>query len=213
MKNNKKYDLYFNAYYNCLMAYSEVYKADPKVNIKPWIKKLVTYAVKAVNNKEDEDSGYIERDQVESDFEFAELIKSMMATLTPKEFMQLFPIAKEYNGHKYEFKDYWYTINYLKQYDMDKPIGEDKITKFLWEYHNWELTDFNIELMEYISKIQQLDGGPSLASEFADIMGLKTYKVYTDEKGGKFLFDNETGKTMKLIKKRPRYLKLINNVS
>ncbi|WML35664.1 hypothetical protein [Clostridium sp. OS1-26] len=206
-KNNAcKHDLYFKAYYNTLKEYSKLYDENSDQDWRAIIKKLIVYGVKAINTKEEPE--YIDLETAEYDFQFASVIKNLMSTLTPKEFLQLYPMTKEYKGHKYGMKDYFYTKNYVKSLDQDKPIGEE-ILNFIWEYHNWELTDFNVEVMEYISRIRRLEGQTSLGEEFANKMGLKIYTVHTDQDGTKFIIDNETGKTMKLSDPKVKHLKLM----
>lgn len=200
------HDIYFNAYYNNLIEYGRLYNEDKDQDFKPIFKKLIVYGVKVVNTKEDPE--YIDRETVENDFQFASVIKDLMATLTPKEFMELYPIAKEYNGHKYRMKDYFYTRDYINTLDQDKPIG-DEILSFIWEYHNWELTEFNIKIMEYISSLRRLDGQPSLAEEFANEIGVKSYLMYKDEKGREFLVDKNTGKTIRIKNHKAKHLKVI----
>ncbi|WAM35598.1 hypothetical protein OTK01_001948 [Caldicellulosiruptor acetigenus] len=39
-------------------------------------------------------------------------------------------------------------------------------------------------------------------------LGLKTYRLYQDSQGKKFLFDEETGKTIR-VKERPKHLRII----
>lgn len=201
-----KHELYFQAYCNTLKIYSEVYDKNPSCDFKPIIKKLIVYGVKVVNAKLDLEC--VTKEEAEKEFEFACIIKQLMGSLTPKEFMNLFPIAKDYKGHKYSVKDYFYTKNYINTLNQDKPIG-DEMLHFLWDYHNWEITDFAINTMEYISNLRRLEGQPSLMEEFADTVGIKTYTMHTDDKGNQFLFDKESGKTTKLTKPKPRYLKLL----
>lgn len=205
-KNADKHDLYFKAYYNVLKEYSKLHDENPDQDFKPIIKRLIIYGVKVVNTKREPE--YIDMETAESDFEFVDIIKSLMAMLTPKEFMQLYPIAKEYNGHKYGVKDYFYTRNYIKTLDQDKPIG-DEILNFIWEYHNWELTKFNVEIMECISRIRRLDGEPSLMEEWAKMNGIRTYTMHTDQNGTQFMVDNKIGKTAKLSKPKVKYLKVV----
>jgi hypothetical protein len=193
------YELYEKAYINTLKAYQENLS-----DITETVKKAVFYGVKMVNTKELDD--VIIREEAEYDFAFANLVISMMATLTPKEFMNIFPIEKEYDGHKWGMKDYFYTMEYIKTLDLDKPIGE-KIFDFLWEYMNEDITRFMIKLLQFTSRLRQLEGKPTLVEEFADMMGIKTYKLFRDEKGREFLLDSETGKTMRV--KPKRRLKLI----
>lgn len=201
-----EHDLYFNAYINTLKEYGKAHEENPEQDFKAIFKKLIVYGVKVVNTKEDPE--YIDKETAENDFQFASVIKDLMATLTPKEFMELYPIAKEYNGHKYSMKDYFYTRDYINTLDQDKPIG-DEILNFIWEYHNWELTDFNVEIMGYISRLRRLEGQPSLMEEFADTVGLKTYSMHTDQNGTQFMLDNETRKPIKVSKPKAKHLKVI----
>lgn len=202
MKTANKHDLYANAFYNTLHSYID----DQEQDVKPFIKKMIVYGVKAVNSKKE--SGVITQEEAELDFQYAEIIKSFMGSMTPEEFVNIFPIRKDYRGHKYECKDYFYTRDYIKGLDQDKPIGEE-ITMFLWEYTNWEINVFTVNCMGYLSNLRRLAGQSSLMEEWAGIMGVKTYTMHTDPKGKQFLFDKMTGKTTKVRKVRPRYLKAI----
>lgn len=201
-----KYKLYMKAFCNTLKQYKEAEKENLELDLKPFIKKLITYGVKCVNTKER--PKYIEIEEAESDFEFADVVMTMIANLTPKEFMELFPIAKDYNGHKYEIKDYFYTRDYIKTLDKDKSIGGE-VFDFIWEYHNWEITRFYVEFTGYMSRLRRLEGQPSLFEEFVANEGLKTYTMHTDHNGTKFMIDSENGKTVKLNKNRPCYLKIL----
>lgn len=201
-KNPEKHYLYLKAFRNTAKAYSENQQQDPG----PFIKKLIVYGIKAVNTKPEPQ--IITYDEAVNNFQFANVILSLIGTLTPSEFVNLFPIEKEYKGHKWQMKDYFYTRDYIKSLDPLKPIGEDAL-KFIWEYTNWEITEFNVEIMGYMSSLRRLEGQPSLMEEWADMNGLKTYTMHTDQQGREFLFDGETGKTIRLKKKPPRYLKVI----
>lgn len=202
LKATNKHDLYMKAFSNTLHAYM----ADQEQDVKPFIKKMIVYGVKAVNTKKESEA--ITQEDAERDFQYVEIIKSFMGSLTPGEFENLFPIKKDYKGHKYECKDYFYTRDYIENLDQDKPIGEE-ITMFLWEYTNLEISMFTVNCMSYMSSLRKLAGEPSLMEEWAGIMGVKTYTMHTDPKGKQFLFDKETGKTTSVKKARPRYLKLI----
>lgn len=195
-----------NGYINTLQEYKNAYEQNPTLDIKPFIKKLIVYGLKAVNaNRKTE---YATREDAESAFQFAELIKSFMSLLTPKEFINIFPINKDFKGHKWQAKDYFYTRNYIETLEQSKPIGE-KITDFLWEYTNIETETFLARLFSIADDIRHFDGYPGMMEEFLNDNGVKTYTMHTDNKGNGFLFDNETGKTMKVKKPKPRYLKVV----
>ena len=53
----------------------------------------------------------------------------------------------------------FYTKEYIDSLEVDKPIGaEDKVLEFLWEYHNWDITEFVVESMSCISDYNRLQG-------------------------------------------------------
>jgi hypothetical protein len=142
-----------------------------------------------------------------SRYEVMQFIKACVAMLTLKEFMNLYPPGKDFKSGRYGFKDYFYTMNYVKGLKMNDPIGEG-VLELLWEYHNWELTRFNIEVMETVSDLERLAGRKSLGEQFADIMGLDTCTMHTGPGGKQFLID-KNGRTKRLKKARPRHLKVI----
>lgn len=199
MEAQNKADLYFNAYYNTLLKYKQAFDENPNQDFKPFYKKIIVYAIKYIITKEEPQ--YVTLEDANNDFMFADIITKFIGQLTPREFMQLYPIDKEYKGHKYGYKDYFHTKYFLESIDLDKPIGSDAV-EFLWEYNNREIFEFNIKIMEYLSRLRRLQGKPSLSEEFAEIMGLETYRLYKDNKGNEFLVDKK-GKSYKIKKKYP----------
>lgn len=131
-----------------------------------------------------------------------------MMKLTPKEFVNLFPIKKEYNHGNEEicWKDYFYTANKIKEYDMDSPIDE-KFEDFIWDYTNDTICKFMVETLCTASKLRQLQGQPSIAEEWAEENDISTYTV--NEKDG-YILDNQTHKSAPIKKTIPSYLKLVN---
>lgn len=204
-KSQGKYSLYLMAFQNTARAYSE----DQGQDVKPYIIKLIVYGVKAVNTKPAVE--FITREEALNEFQFISVIMDLIGTLTPADFMSIFPIEKEYQGHRWGTKDYFYTRDYINTLERDKPIGEatDSL-EFMWKYSNWEIRCFNVAAMCNLSKLRQMQGHPSLAQEWAEMNGLKTYTMYADQKGRKFLFDKNTGKTVKTKKIMPRYLRVVH---
>ncbi|AFK86969.1 MULTISPECIES: hypothetical protein [Thermoanaerobacterium] len=188
---NASFAIYKKAYVNTLKAY------QIGQDTLPIIKKAIFYGVKMINTMKDEIIG----EDLICNFKLINSIIDMMSTITPKEFINIFPIKKDYKGYKFDTKDYFYTIDYLKTLDLDTSIG-DKILDFLWEYVNDDIHEFVVKMLLTMSHLRQMEGQPSIAEEFANMMGIKTYKVYTDNKGKKFLYDSETGKTMPIKDKK-----------
>nr|DAM27373.1 MAG TPA: hypothetical protein [Caudoviricetes sp.] len=172
------------------------------------IKKLVFYGVRYVNIKRGHDTSALE--EAEGFYEFITAISNFIGHLTPNEFMNIFPVSKEYDGHKYECKDYYYTMEYLDTLEMDKQIKEQSIDNgsiigFLWEYHNWEVRRFTVALTASLSRLQRFQGQSTITDNLFDMLGLETHTLY-ENNGKQFLMDSK-GKTTALNKPLPRYLR------
>lgn len=196
-----KHQLYQNAFI------SNIKQIDLDNPDRDTLKKLIFYGVKMINAKmETQTTTY---DETILAFQFTESVQGMMGTLTPAEFVNIFPVAKEYDGRKYGTKDYFYTMNHMKSLP-DRPIGDIKsVMKFLWEYHNWEINRFSVNVFSCMDNLRKMEGHPSIMEEWASKNGMKTYTMHTDSSGKRFLLDNETGKSFKVKKAMPRYLRLV----
>lgn len=198
----KRIALYSKAFARVIKEYED----NQERGIQPFIKRLVFYCIKSMVSQPVSNSSTLE--EAENDFQLACIVKDLIGLLTPAEFMNIFPIMKEYKGHKWHMKDYFYTRDYIRSLDADKPIGENSL-EFLWEYHNREISMLNVVIMEYMSRLRQFQGQKSLAMEWAEMNGLNTYTQFTDQKGREYLVDSKSGKTRRLKRKPPRYLKVV----
>jgi len=201
MKMNLKHEVYERAYNRLLKKYA----VDSGMDAKVTMKKLLFLGVKKLIARPERES--FTREEAESDFSEAQIIMAYMRLLTPKEFMQLFPVEKDFKGHKWHFKDYFYTQDYIRKLPQGEPIG-DEVLHFMWEYTNWDITEFNVYVMGCISNLRRLEGKTSLAEEWANINGLKTYTMHKDSKGREFLFDKETGKTTR-VRRKVKHIKVV----
>lgn len=134
-------------------------------------------------------------------------LTDMMAVLTPTEFMQLFPIPKEYDGNKYGMKDYFSTIEYVKGFPQDEPIGEENILDFLMGYYNPDILKFEVGMLSIISGIRRMDGQMGIMEEFAAENGIPAYSFY--EKEG-IMVNRQTGEVTKVRKPKMRIPKYMN---
>lgn len=92
-------------------------------------------------------------------FTMTEYVKGCMSMLTPKEFMQLFPITKTYNGAKNECKDYFSTMEFIHTLEQDEPIGDRKaLESFLWGYWNWDINLFVAETYSLLTNLMNMRG-------------------------------------------------------
>lgn len=134
---------------------------------------------------------------------------SFMGELYPAEFERIFPIEKDFDGHKYECKDYFYTKKILNSMPQDKPIGEDNITRLLWDYQNPFTRELLVSYLHVIDDLRSLQGKPSMMEEFAQQNGIRTYTKFTSPNGREYMRDNDTGKTFRVRKPRPEHLRIV----
>lgn len=193
-----KYSLYLKAFRNVLYKHIESSKDMDS------IKQIVFYGVKMFNDS----PKAMSYGEAFYNFQLASYIQKLTSLLTPKDFMNIFPIEKDFKGYKCETKDYFYTMDYINKLDQDKPIGEE-ITEFFWEYQNWEITLFNVHILNLMSDVRRYEGKTSLAEEWSVMNGIQTYTLHKDNKGIEFLIDKE-GKATRVQKPKPKHLKLVN---
>ena len=136
-------------------------------------------------------------------------ITDMMAGLTPTEFMRVFPIPKEYDGDKYGMKDYFSTMEYVKGFPQDEPIGKGEILGFLMRYYNLDILKFNVRMVSVISDIWEMEGQMSIAEEFAAENGIAAYSFYKKEG---IMVNRQTGEVTKIHKPKmriPKYMRVM----
>ncbi|MBE7097323.1 hypothetical protein [Bacillus cereus] len=198
---------YFEIYLRMFMKAVQELKDQKEIMksvSKDVYKKAIFTGVRFINNVSNDlkDHKY-----VEAKFDLIVYVKELIGCLTPKEFMSIFPIAKEYKGVKHGTKDYFSTMKSIGEMGLDTQIG-DNVSEFLWNYHNWEdVTKFVVGSMEVVSVLRQAEGKKSLAEEFFEDAGIDTYTMHTDLQGKQKLTNNRTGEMQEVRKPRPRYLK------
>lgn len=182
---------------------TEKYK---KTQSKDDLKKLIFYGVMAISKtikfKNDDSRFRIMR------FDFISLINLYIGKLTPTEFMQMFPIKKDYDGKRWEVKDYFYTMEEINKMVKDEPIG-DKVEEFLYDYHNDTIRYYSVEFMSSISDMRILKGEKGIFEEWAEDNGISISTMHKTAKGKEFMIDGKTGKSFKVKKVHPRYLKIV----
>ncbi len=172
------------------------------------LKRAVFYAVKyfsleRIDRRHSTEPRTLE--QVNTDFNFLECVKILMGQLTPRELMSMFPIEKEYDGEKWGCKDYFFTVEKLKDFDLDKPLGEEGLEDFLWCYWNDDLFAFDAVAFSIISNKYKAQTGRGIMEKWCEDQGIGTYTM-NQELG--IIKDNQTGEIHKLSKK-PSHLKIV----
>ena len=108
---------------------------------------------------------------------FAELIFAKIKTLTPRELMQHFPVKKEFDGNRYGCKDYFYTMQAVNEYGLDRRI-EDAFD-FLWDYQNDDLQEFLVCYMIVVGKKYQAKTGSNMCLNGMEQANIP-YEAYAD---------------------------------
>ena len=137
-------------------------------------------------------------EESQATFNLIDAIFTVMGYIKLKNLVITFPITKDFDGHKWECKDYFYTMDVLSKMDWDKPIGRDNISDLLWDYQNDDLREVCVEFTCAMSAIYRSQTGKGIAEEWCDEIGIPTYAV--DNTNG-IMRDNQTGKVTKIKKK------------
>ena len=109
--------------------------------------------------------------EIENRYKEIKMVLDAIGRLTPQKLLQLYPVTKEYDGERWDCKDYFYTMDKLKQWPPDKPIGTaQEVACLLWDYQN---TDLEIMLLQWLNAVDDLKiycnkNGPS--DRFHDLM-------------------------------------------
>lgn len=128
-------------------------------------------------------------------FNLIDAIFTVMGYIKLKNLVITFPITKDFDGAKWECKDYFYTMDVLSKMDWDKPVGRDNISDLLWDYQNDDLREAYVEFTCSMSAIYRSQTGKGIAEQFCNDMGIPTYTI-NKETG--VVMDNQTGQTTKL---------------
>lgn len=87
-----------------------------------------------------------------------ENILHLLEGLTPKQVNELFPIEKEYNGHVFEVKDYYYCIQEANKIGLDKIMTSNDVKKYVMKCNtNIFINLVGVGLMSLVSDYNNWD--------------------------------------------------------
>jgi hypothetical protein len=195
------FSIFHRMFVNSVIQANKTLEDKSEINFND-TKKIIFAGVKMINSNEDKSFTY---EQLIERFDLISTLNGFISYVTPKQFETIFPIAKEYDGSLYGTKDYFYTRKYIESRGENNLIGEN-VMEFLWDYQNWDINIFVVNSMTVISDLRRAEGGKGLMEEFAENNGLTTYTLHEISNGKKVLTNNDTGETIQIKKKRPRYL-------
>lgn len=166
---------------------------------------IVFLNVKTFSNIPDATIGKLDRkmakDLLREYFKTVDLV----SLLTPRQFIQTFPVAKDYDSDRWQTKDYFFTMEEVEKIGMDNVIGEERAYPFLMEYWSRDIINFIISGMEITDRIMELDGLPSMMEQFLADQGIYGHTYYEEEG---IMVDHD-GKVMKVQKPKRRVPKYI----
>ena len=138
-----------------------------------------------------------------------ETLTELIAQLTPRELLQIFPVEKTYDGERWEAKDYFFTMDVLRRHGLDKPLGKN-VLDVLWDYTNTHVRLFNVAMLNAVDALRRMEGQETLMQEWAASNGekLTTYTMRRDSKGRRWMINNETGERQRVKARRPRWARV-----
>lgn len=147
-------------------------------------------------------------------FKGISIFVDMLSLMTPAELLQTFPVTKTYNGAKYQCKDYFSSMDSLKGLDMNKQFNKQGVNmmKTLCDYQNTWIDDIVVSSMLLVDRIRIAEGKDDLFTAFCKAQGKeppRTLKMCKSPDGKQYMMD-ENGKTLKVHKPKPRYLRLVS---
>ena len=194
-----RYALYLNAFHRELKAAIALGDNEKRAG------KLALYGMRMLRHEKASEEKTLE--WLIDQFGSYQYIMNCMSLLTPKQFLEIFPVTKEYRGARHGWKDYFSVMEDMKEYDFDAPIGEP-VSGFLWDCLNGEISLFLSEMLCIISDIRRAYGEKGLLEEF---FGTPAYYERTDPVTGQtYMQNNATGETFPVKKSIPRYLRPVD---
>ena len=186
-------------------AYNRIYLSNRTSNLQKCIWGGVKYFSRFKYNIDD----YEELIKAFMNYEY---IKDVMRLITFKQFINLFPIEKSFDGYKWECKDYWSTMDYLKDFDLNDFIGEN-VDELLSNYYNSDIINFCVMQMLVYDRIARMQGNLGLMEQFLNEVDPEcNVHMYTYHEKEGYMYDTNTGKTFKVSKpKKKTHLKLVKD--
>ena len=143
---------------------------------------------------------------IEAGFDTLEFVSHVLRYFTPNEFMQMFPVEKDYDGHRYDVKDYFTTMETVRGIGIHNRIG-DRVEDFLFDYCNDDIDEYMVTWMTIVNRMHQLNGGRDMLIEFMEEQGMHP-QTFHEEDG--YLINDETGEKYEIKKPTQKVKKLFS---
>lgn len=140
-------------------------------------------------------------------------LETLMSLMTPEEIIRTFPITKTYDGNRWQCADYFSSLNLFADISMNLSLFIQGKQPFdiLFGYQNPHICMFFTGMMGTVDKVRMANGEDDMLTAFFKEQGIKPPHKMTMHKDadGKQYMMNEDGKTFKVHKPKPRYLKVV----
>ena len=172
-------------------------------------KQLIYYYVKEIPLRYNESGPIMDRKTLDDLYTTIEYTDHLIGHITPRDLTQIYPIEKSYDGNKYGTVDYFSTMEKLEEFGMDEPITQDRVIDVLFGYDNKHICEYVCTMLSVISGLRRCEGHPGIMEEYFGPLGVRMFRMMTDEYGKQFLYDPDKQTTYPVTKPRPRYLSVI----
>lgn len=141
-------------------------------------------------------------------------LEALMSLMTPEEIIRTFPITKTYDGERWQSADYFSSLNLFADISMNISLLIQRKEPFdiLFGYQNPHISMLLVGMMGTVDNLRRADGKEDMLTSFFKEQGLEPphkMTMHKDENGKQFTMD-ENGKTFKVHKPKPRYLRLVS---
>ena len=141
----------------------------------------------------------------EAGFNIIDALFGIIGRIMLKNLIKIFPIDKTYDGDKWDCKDYFFTMNVLKEKGLDNAVGRDGVFDLMWDYMNKDLREFTVFFMSCMSAMYKKQTGVGIAEKFCEDNGIGSYTM-NRENG--LLIDNQSGEIAK-VSNNPSFMQIV----
>ena len=206
------YDMWNRQYHNTVSSMFQKHKSiddwsqDELMKVALCGVKYIKYVADIERENQRLDSSYNTPFAVkENGFNLIDALFGIIGRIKLKNLIKIFPIDKTYDGDKWDCKDYFFTMDVLKEKGLDNVIGRDGVFDLLWDYENRELRELTVFYMSCMSAMYQCQTGVTFMDKFCEDNNIDSYSV--DRENG-IIVNNQTGKFAKLSNK-PSFMQIV----
>lgn len=120
---------------------------------------------------------------------YSSMIQLLAQEFSPEWIAREFPAVKEYKGHTWGAKDYFTSMETLRE-GIPFNGDESRVHDFLWEWDNPVIMGFVIAGLFLVDELRAEKGEVSLMREFADMHGIQTFHSCKVDRGRPILLDS-----------------------